>query len=143
MSQLVLLITFSCMPSPLVEKFMYLTPLRIYIYSHQFSPSTHKQPDYQNFHFYFFTLTASLLLQETRTKKKRLGMGFLELLEVASMPIVQVLLISVLGAFLATDYCSLLSADTRRSVNKVTSIFAFLFSYYHAFIISYIYIYHH
>ena len=46
-------------------------------------------------------------------------MGFLELLEVASMPIVQVLLISVLGAFLATDYCSLLSADTRRSVNKV------------------------
>lgn len=140
MSQLVLLITFSCMPSPLVEKFMYPTPLRIYIYSHQFSPSTHKQPDYQNFHFYFFTLTASLLLQETRTKKKRLGMGFLELLEVASMPIVQVLLISVLGAFLATDYCSLLSADTRRSVNKVTSIFAFLFSYYHAFIISYIYI---
>lgn len=65
------------MPSPLVEKFMYLTPLRIYIYSHQFSPSTHKQPDYQNFHFYFFTLTASLLLQETITKKKEIRDGFL------------------------------------------------------------------
>ncbi|XP_056849454.1 protein PIN-LIKES 7 isoform X1 [Raphanus sativus] len=49
-------------------------------------------------------------------------MGFLELLEVASMPIVQVLLISVLGAFLATDYCSLLSADTRRSVNKLVFV---------------------
>ncbi|CAH2042977.1 unnamed protein product [Thlaspi arvense] len=49
-------------------------------------------------------------------------MGFLELLEVASMPIVQVLLISILGAFLATDYCSLLSADTRRSVNKLVFV---------------------
>ncbi|XP_010550501.1 PREDICTED: protein PIN-LIKES 7 isoform X2 [Tarenaya hassleriana] len=49
-------------------------------------------------------------------------MGFLALLEVASMPIVQVLLISVLGAFLATDYCSLLSAETRRSLNKVTQL---------------------
>ncbi|KAG2317008.1 hypothetical protein Bca52824_020130 [Brassica carinata] len=49
-------------------------------------------------------------------------MGFLELLEVASMPIVQVLLISVLGAFLATDYCSLLSADTRRSLNKLVFV---------------------
>jgi len=68
-------------------------------------------------------------------------MGFLELLEVASMPIVQVLLISVLGAFLATDYCSLLSADTRRSVNKVNLRLCFSFfclvSTMHAFI------YHH
>ncbi|XP_010550503.1 PREDICTED: protein PIN-LIKES 7 isoform X4 [Tarenaya hassleriana] len=49
-------------------------------------------------------------------------MGFLALLEVASMPIVQVLLISVLGAFLATDYCSLLSAETRRSLNKLVFV---------------------
>ncbi|KAJ8771084.1 hypothetical protein K2173_023409 [Erythroxylum novogranatense] len=46
-------------------------------------------------------------------------MGFLSLFEVASMPILQVLLISGLGAFLATDYCNLLSADTRRSLNKI------------------------
>lgn len=46
-------------------------------------------------------------------------MGFLTLLEVASMPILQVLLISLLGAFMATDYLNLLSADTRKSLNKV------------------------
>lgn len=46
-------------------------------------------------------------------------MGFLTLLEVASMPIVQVLIISGLGAFLATEYCPLLTEDARRSLNKV------------------------
>lgn len=35
------------------------------------------------------------------------------------MPIVQVLLISVLGAFMATQYWNLLTADARRSLNKM------------------------
>ncbi|CAI8588452.1 unnamed protein product [Vicia faba] len=47
-------------------------------------------------------------------------MGFVELLEVASMPIIQVLLISALGAFMATQYFNnLLSSDFRKSLNKV------------------------
>ncbi|KZV41744.1 auxin efflux carrier family protein [Dorcoceras hygrometricum] len=50
-------------------------------------------------------------------------MGFLSLLKVASMPIVQVLLISTLGAFMATDYLKLLSTDSRRSLNKDGSPF--------------------
>jgi hypothetical protein len=35
------------------------------------------------------------------------------------MPILQVLLISILGAFMATEYLNLLPADARRSLNKV------------------------
>jgi hypothetical protein len=46
-------------------------------------------------------------------------MGFWTLLEVASMPIVQVLIISGLGAFLATEYCNLLTEDARKSLNKI------------------------
>ncbi|TKY70230.1 transporter YBR287W [Spatholobus suberectus] len=47
-------------------------------------------------------------------------MGFLELLEVASMPIIQVLLISALGALMATQYFdNLLSADIRKALNKI------------------------
>jgi hypothetical protein len=46
-------------------------------------------------------------------------MGFWSLFEVASMPILQVLLISILGAFMATEYLNLLPADARRSLNKV------------------------
>ncbi|CAK7355514.1 unnamed protein product [Dovyalis caffra] len=46
-------------------------------------------------------------------------MGFLTLFEVASMPIVQVLLISLLGALMATEYVNLLPADARRSLNKL------------------------
>ncbi|KAE8715890.1 AMP-dependent synthetase and ligase family protein [Hibiscus syriacus] len=49
-------------------------------------------------------------------------MGFWILFEVASMPILQVLLISLLGAFLATDYCKLLPADTRRSLNRLVFV---------------------
>ena len=46
-------------------------------------------------------------------------MGFLTLLEVASMPIMQVLIISILGALMATEYLNLLPADTRKTLNKV------------------------
>ncbi|KAK8674145.1 hypothetical protein V6N13_112441 [Hibiscus sabdariffa] len=46
-------------------------------------------------------------------------MGFWTLFEVASMPILQVLIISLLGAFMATDYCKLLPEDTRRYLNKL------------------------
>ncbi|KAG5013511.1 hypothetical protein AAZX31_09G179600 [Glycine max] len=52
-------------------------------------------------------------------------MGFLQLLEVASAPVIQVLLISAVGAFMATDYCdNLLSAEFRKSLNKIV-FFAF------------------
>ncbi|XP_038906012.1 protein PIN-LIKES 7-like [Benincasa hispida] len=46
-------------------------------------------------------------------------MGLLSLLEVALMPNLQVLLICLLGAFLATDYCNLLPAQARTSLNKI------------------------
>ncbi|AES95349.2 auxin efflux carrier family protein [Medicago truncatula] len=50
-------------------------------------------------------------------------MGFIQLLEVASMPVIQVLLISALGAFMATQYFNnLLSPDFRKSLNKVVFI---------------------
>ncbi|CAK8562264.1 unnamed protein product [Lathyrus sativus] len=58
-------------------------------------------------------------------------MGFLELLEAASMPVIQVLLISALGAFMATQYFNnLLSSDFRKSLNKVTEGFQGIHSYY-------------
>ncbi|KAG5534469.1 hypothetical protein RHGRI_022563 [Rhododendron griersonianum] len=46
-------------------------------------------------------------------------MGFWSLFEVASMPIVQVLLLSLLGALMATNYLNLLPADARKSLNKI------------------------
>lgn len=46
-------------------------------------------------------------------------MGFWTLFEVASMPILQVLLTTLLGAFMATDYLNLLPDDARRSLNKI------------------------
>jgi predicted permease len=46
-------------------------------------------------------------------------MGFWTLFEVASMPILQVLLISILGAFMATEYLNLLPVDARKSLNKI------------------------
>ncbi|KAE9614567.1 putative membrane transport protein [Lupinus albus] len=50
-------------------------------------------------------------------------MGFWKLLEVASAPIIQVLLISALGAFMATHYFhNLLSPDFRKSLNKLVFI---------------------
>ncbi|KAG6596284.1 Protein PIN-LIKES 5, partial [Cucurbita argyrosperma subsp. sororia] len=46
-------------------------------------------------------------------------MGLLSLLEVALMPNLQVLIICLVGAFLATDYCHLLPAHARTSLNKI------------------------
>ncbi|KAL9662544.1 hypothetical protein QQ045_027377 [Rhodiola kirilowii] len=46
-------------------------------------------------------------------------MGFLSFLEVASMPIIEVLIISTLGAYMGTGYCNLLPADARKSLNKI------------------------
>ena len=46
-------------------------------------------------------------------------MGFWTLFEVASMPVLQVLIISLLGAYMATEYCNLLPLGARRSLNKV------------------------
>ncbi|OVA03298.1 Auxin efflux carrier [Macleaya cordata] len=49
-------------------------------------------------------------------------MGFFTLLEVATMPVLQVLIISILGAFMATGYCNLLTADARRQMNKIVFV---------------------
>ncbi|KAA8547607.1 hypothetical protein F0562_004036 [Nyssa sinensis] len=46
-------------------------------------------------------------------------MGFWTVLEVASMSMVQVLIITILGALMATDYLGLLQTDARRSLNKI------------------------
>ncbi|XP_065856166.1 protein PIN-LIKES 7-like [Euphorbia lathyris] len=49
-------------------------------------------------------------------------MGFWTLFEVATMPNLQLILISGLGALLATNYCNLLTADARKSLNKIVFI---------------------
>lgn len=49
-------------------------------------------------------------------------MGFWGLLEVASMPILQVLIVSAIGAFMATDYLNLLPSNTRNSLNKIVFV---------------------
>ncbi|KAK2975678.1 hypothetical protein RJ640_027781 [Escallonia rubra] len=49
-------------------------------------------------------------------------MGFWTLFEVASIPILQVLIISVLGAFMATNYLNLLNTDARKSLNKLVFV---------------------
>ncbi|XP_019185490.1 PREDICTED: protein PIN-LIKES 7-like [Ipomoea nil] len=49
-------------------------------------------------------------------------MGFWTLLEVASTPILQLLIISGLGATMATDYFKILPADARRYLNKVVFV---------------------
>ncbi|XP_059643925.1 protein PIN-LIKES 5-like isoform X2 [Cornus florida] len=46
-------------------------------------------------------------------------MGFWTLFEVASMPMLQVLIITSLGAFMATDYLNLLPPHARKSLNKI------------------------
>ncbi|KAK1439251.1 hypothetical protein QVD17_05067 [Tagetes erecta] len=49
-------------------------------------------------------------------------MGFWGLFEVASMPILQVLIVSAIGAFMATDYLNLLPNHTRNSLNKIVFV---------------------
>ncbi|XP_077246925.1 protein PIN-LIKES 7-like [Tasmannia lanceolata] len=49
-------------------------------------------------------------------------MGFWTLFEAASMPVLQVLIISILGAFLASGYCNLLTSDARKHMNKIVFI---------------------
>ncbi|XP_023767393.1 protein PIN-LIKES 7 [Lactuca sativa] len=49
-------------------------------------------------------------------------MGFLSLFEVASMPILEVLLLTAIGAIMATDYFNILSSDTRKSLNKIVFV---------------------
>lgn len=49
-------------------------------------------------------------------------MGFMSLFEVASMPILQVIIVSSLGAFMATNYLNLLPGDTRKSLNKIVFV---------------------
>ncbi|KAI6671622.1 hypothetical protein NL676_006507 [Syzygium grande] len=46
-------------------------------------------------------------------------MGFWSVFEVASMPVLQVLIICVMGAFMATGRCNLLPADTMKALNKI------------------------
>ncbi|KAI3980654.1 hypothetical protein MKX01_025219 [Papaver californicum] len=49
-------------------------------------------------------------------------MAFFTLLEVATMPVLEVLIISILGAFMATNYWNLLPADARRQMNKIVFV---------------------
>lgn len=49
-------------------------------------------------------------------------MGFWSLFETASMPILEVLLVSSIGAVMATDYFNILSSDTRKSLNKIVFV---------------------
>lgn len=49
-------------------------------------------------------------------------MGFLSLLIVASMPVLQFLMIGLLGAFLATNYFNILTPSAMRDINKVTYV---------------------
>ncbi|XXG60106.1 hypothetical protein AAC387_Pa04g2083 [Persea americana] len=49
-------------------------------------------------------------------------MGVWALLMVATMPIVQVLIISLLGAVLASGYCNVLTTDARKHMNKIVFI---------------------
>ncbi|KAI7738386.1 hypothetical protein M8C21_008449 [Ambrosia artemisiifolia] len=49
-------------------------------------------------------------------------MGFRSLFTVATMPILEVLLVSAIGALMATQYFNLLSSDTRKSLNKIVFV---------------------
>ncbi|PWA62867.1 auxin efflux carrier family protein [Artemisia annua] len=49
-------------------------------------------------------------------------MGFWTLFEVASMPIIQVLIVSVIGAIIVIDHFNLLSNDTRQSLNRIVFV---------------------
>lgn len=49
-------------------------------------------------------------------------MGLLTLFEVASMPILQVLIISMVGAFMATEYLNFLPHDARKYMNKIVFV---------------------
>lgn len=83
------------------------------------------------FLFYFFqdiafylSITIIILLEFSNKlrRKRRRKMGFWTLFEVASMPILQMLLISVLGALMATNYFNILHSDTRKSLNKIVFV---------------------
>jgi len=58
-------------------------------------------------------------------------MGFLQLLSVASFPVIKVLLVTAVGLFLALDDISILGEDTKKRVNQVanTNIFLFCFDF--------------
>lgn len=49
-------------------------------------------------------------------------MGVWTLFEVASMPIVQMLIVSAVGAIMATEHFNLLSNDTRKALNKIVFV---------------------
>ncbi|XP_076882075.1 protein PIN-LIKES 7-like [Bidens hawaiensis] len=49
-------------------------------------------------------------------------MGFWSLFEVASMPILEVLLLTAIGALMATQYFNILTSDTRKSLNKIVFV---------------------
>ncbi|KAG0457378.1 hypothetical protein HPP92_022535 [Vanilla planifolia] len=59
------------------------------------------------------------LLFQFRRKTEEKKMGFLSLLVVASMPVLQLLLVSCLGAFLAYKCSDVFSDNVRRNMNKI------------------------
>lgn len=52
-------------------------------------------------------------------QKRKENMGFLDLLVVASMPVLQFLLVGLVGAFLATGYFNILTPEARKETNKL------------------------
>lgn len=46
-------------------------------------------------------------------------MAFLEVLVLASMPVVEIMLIGLVGAYLASGYSNVLTPDARKHMNKV------------------------
>ncbi|XP_072987999.1 protein PIN-LIKES 7-like isoform X1 [Typha latifolia] len=49
-------------------------------------------------------------------------MDFFSLFAVASAPVLQILLLGLLGAFLASKYCNILSAEARKYINKIVFV---------------------
>ncbi|MFS7955178.1 hypothetical protein Hanom_Chr07g00639571 [Helianthus anomalus] len=54
-------------------------------------------------------------------------MGFLDLFRAASMPVLQVLIVTALGSFLALESINILGESTRKQLNNV-SFFIKIFS---------------
>lgn len=57
-------------------------------------------------------------------------MGLLDLFIVASVPVLKVLLVAALGAFLALDHVNVLGEDARKHLNNVSVHFIHLFPFY-------------
>ncbi|KAH9305693.1 hypothetical protein KI387_010097, partial [Taxus chinensis] len=60
----------------------------------------------------------TIIIKYDIIRREESKMAFWVLLPVAAMPVLRFLLISGLGAFLATSYMAVLTADARMHINK-------------------------